>query len=285
MPETRAAAYNRLKQLAATDLKSPAVGQTLFEMAEEGWTFLSSKCRSLRMKSHVPQKQYVAFAYEERVSRPINSGLYIRSKPALALAEHFIKSPTALSASKATRAAYTVALSVLATNDLLEIGRKASATFFEVLIGHMVATAIGVNPRTKVPMPENPNVLLPTDYVFDMGADEPKLHLPIKTSTRERIVQAWVHQLVLERIFGTNVYRGMLVVIGETKRNTRTDAVVEICIPGQLKLFQSRIAKLDRIYYLDPPAPYLGLSKAKPVPVHVRPFREFFTEVKTLTAF
>ncbi len=285
MPETRAAAYKRLKRLAAADLKSVVVGQTLFAMAEEGWGFLWKNCKPLRMTSHVPGKEYLAFAYEGRVSRPINSRLYLHSSLALPLAEQFIKSPTGLSSKKATRAAYTVALSVLAANDVLEVGRKASATFFEVLVGHMVATAIGINPHTKVKMPENPKVLLPTDYVFDMGPDEPKLHLPIKTSTRERIVQVWVHQLVLERIFGSNVYRGMLVVIGETKRDTRTDAVVEICIPGQLKLFQSRIAKLDRIYYLDPPGPYLALLKAKPVPVDVRPFGDFFAEVKSLTAF
>ena len=237
------------------------------------------------MTSHVPRKEYLAFGCEARVSRPINAGLFVKSNSALFLAEHFVKSPRALSAEEATRAAYIAAVSVLAANDVIGVGRKASATFFEVLIGHMVATAIGVNPHKKVPMPENPKVLLPTDYVFDMGAGEPKLHLPIKTSTRERIVQAWVHQLILEKIFGSNVYRGMLVVIGETKRDTRTDAVVEICIPGQLKLFQSRIAKLDRVYYLDPPETYVALSKAKPVPVTVRPFNEFFAEVKSLTAF
>ena len=81
------------------------------------------------------------------------------------------------------------------------------------------------------------------------------------------------------------MYRGMLVVIAETKRSVKTDAVVEICIPGQLKLFQSRIAKLDRVYYLDPPARYVALSKAKPTPVNVRPFGHFFAELKNLTAF
>src|SRR5207249_4963627 len=139
--------------------------------------------------------------------------------------------------------------------------------------------------HTKVRMPEDAKTMPPTDYVFDLGSDSPKIHLPIKTSTRERVVQAWVHQLVLERIFGANAYRGMLVVVGETKRDTKTNAVIEICIPGQLKLFQSRLVRLDRIYYLDPPAPYLALAAAKPTPVDVRPFGDFFSEVKKLTAF
>lgn len=285
MSEELAAGYKKLKKVAATDLKSSEVGHILFAMAQQGWSFLWTKCKPLQMTSNVPGKQYLAFAYQGRVSRPINAGLYVRNTSALPLAERFIQEPTMLSALKATNAAYTIALSVIAANDVLDVGRKASATFFEVLVGHMVATAIGVNPHTKVKMPENAKVFLPTDYVFDMGPNEPKLHLPVKTSTRERVVQAWVHQLVLERIFGANVYRGMLVVIAETKRNTKTDAVVEICIPGQLKLFQSRIVKMDRVYYLDPPAAYLALAKAKPTPVDVRPFGDFFSEIKSLTAF
>ncbi|MBV9157785.1 MAG: hypothetical protein JO097_16085 [Acidobacteriaceae bacterium] len=276
--------YKKLKALGAADLKSVAVGQTLLAMMQQGWDFLWNECRARTMRSDVAGKEYIAFAHGERVSRPINSRLYANAPSALALAEQFVKSPTSLAATEATGAAYTIALSVLAANDVHGVGRKASANFFEVLIGHMVAAAIGVNPRTKVKMPEDPKVLLPTDYVFDIGPNAPKIHLPIKTSTRERAVQAWVHQLVLERIFGADVYRGMLVVIGETKRDTRTDAVIEICIPNQLRLFQSRIVKLDRLYYLDPPAPYLALSTARPTPVDVRPFGDFFAELKRLIA-
>lgn len=180
------------------------------------------------------------------------------------------------------RATYTIAYSVFAANDVHKVGRKASATFFENLIGHIVARCIRFPPRTKVRMPET-GADLPTDFVFDPGERSRKLHLPIKTSTRERIVQAWVHQLLLARIFGDGVYRGVLVVGSETKRDTRTGEVIEICIPGQLQLFQSRVTELTRIYYLDPPRPYLELANAFPR-VDVKPFGEALAELPQLLA-
>jgi hypothetical protein len=287
VPEELAKSYKRLKKSASSDLKGSEVAATLLGMAQEGWRILWTQCRLRELISNVPNKGYIAFERDGIVSRPINSGIYVADRSALnlELAKQFIHDPTSLSADQATTAAYAIALSVLAANDITGVGRKASATFFEVLVGHMVSTAIGVNPHTKLKMPENPKVVLPTDYIFDLGPERPKIHLPIKTSTRERVVQAWVHQLVLERIFGANVYRGMLVVIAETKRNAKTNGVVEICIPGQLTLFQSRIVKMDRVYYLDPPAVYLALANARPTPVVVQPFGNFFSEVKSLTAF
>jgi hypothetical protein len=179
-----------------------------------------------------------------------------------------------------TRSAYTIAYSIFAANDVYEVGRKASATFFEILIGHMVARAVGVSPRKKVRIPES-GADLPTDYVFDPGRNSRKIHLPIKTSTRERAVQAWVHQLVLERIFGAGVYRGVLVVSAETKRDSRTGEVIEICVPKQLQMFQSRVAEISRIYYLDPPQVYLNLAAEFPR-VEVKSFGEAFGELREL---
>jgi hypothetical protein len=280
-----AALYPALKLAAARNLRGDAVANLLLAAVHDGWTRLHDECEPIELGSNIAGKSYLAFRNAEQISRPINRGLFNSEPAAMALIEQFVRAPTTLGAADGTRAAYTAALSVLASNDILGIGRKASATFFEILIGHMVAVAIGVNPSTKVSMPEDAETVLPTDYIFTIGAGRPKIHLPIKTSTRERAVQAWVHQLVLERIFGANVYKGILVVIGETKRDTRTNRVIEICIPGQLRLFQSRLVQLERVYYLDPPAPYLALATAIPTPVNVRPFGDFFNEVAGLTIF
>lgn len=73
----------------------------------------------------------------------------------------------------------------------------------------------------------------------------------------------------------------MLVVGTETKRDTRTGEVIEICIPGQLQLFQARVTELTRIYYLDPPRPYLDLARAFPR-VEVRSFGEALAELPHL---
>jgi hypothetical protein len=178
------------------------------------------------------------------------------------------------------RTTYSIAFSVLAAHDITEVGRKASATFFEILIGHIAARRLGRAPRKKVVIPES-GAFLPTDYVFDPGKGKRKIHLPIKTSTRERAVQAWVHQLVLERIFGADEYLGVLVVATETKRNAKTDEVIEICVPGQLQMFQSRVAKMTRVDYLDPPQAYLDLARAHPR-VDVRRFGEAWSEIEEL---
>ena len=178
------------------------------------------------------------------------------------------------------KAAYTIAYSVFAAHDVYSVGRKASATFFEILIGHIIGRALGVSPRRKVRVPES-GAELPTDYVFDPGPGSRKIHLPIKTSTRERAVQAWVHQLVLERIFGTGQYRGILVVAAETKQDSHTGEVIEICVPKQLQMFQSRVAEISRIYYLDPPQPYLALANEFPR-VEVRSFGGVFADLQEL---
>jgi hypothetical protein len=86
---------------------------------------------------------------------------------------------------------------------------------------------------------------------------------------------------VLERIFGAGVYRGVLVVSAETKRDSRTGEVIEICVPKQLQMFQSRVAEISRIYYLDPPQVYLNLAAEFPR-VEVKSFGEAFGELREL---
>lgn len=94
-------------------------------------------------------------------------------------------------------------------------------------------------------------------------------------------MQAWVHQLVLERIFGVGKYRGVLVVASETKRDTRTGEVIEICVPRQLQMFQARVAEISRIYYMDPPRVYLELSNDEPR-IDVRSFGEALSDLPRL---
>jgi len=230
-------------------------------------------------------KNYFSFRGEEQ-SRPVNMALYEDGAREFARLLRAFRSGFAGSTREdVVRTTYSVAYSVFAAHDVHDVGRKASATFFEILIGHIVARAIGISPRKKVRIPESPDedpAYLPTDYLFDPGPRSRKIHLPIKTSTRERAVQAWVHQLVLERIFSAGQYRGVLVVASETKRNSRTGEVIEICVPRQLQLFQGRLTEMSRVYYLDPPRVYLELANAYPTPVSVKPFGEALTELPQL---
>jgi hypothetical protein len=281
VPRQLAAQYARLKATPPNQLAGEGVATLLSEMALHARQILAATER-VRLFSPTTGKTYFSFRGAAQ-SRPINADLFADDEVELeqllaAFLNGFRESPP----EEIVRATYSLAFSVFAANDVHEVGRKASATFFENLIGHIVARCIGFPPRNKVRTPETGEEL-PTDYVFDPGERRRKLHLPIKISTRERIVQAWVHQLVLARIFGDGVYRGVLVVGTETKRDTRTGEVIEICIPAQLQLFQARVTEMTRVYYLDPPAAYLGLAEAFPR-VYVKSFGLALQELPELLA-
>jgi hypothetical protein len=270
--------YRELKTTAVDALGTATVASLISEMA------LRSR-QILQHTERVPLnsatgKNYFSFRGAAQ-SRPVNIALYQENGREFArLLRAFRAGLSRDEPDAAVRATYSIAYSVFAAHDVHDVGRKASATFFEILIGHIVSRAIGVPPRKKVRIPES-GADLPTDYIFDPGPHSRKIHLPIKTSTRERAVQAWVHQLVLERIFGAGQYRGVLVVASETKRDTRTGEVIEICVPRQLQLFQARVAEMSRVYYLDPPRVYLDLANVYPR-VEVRTFGQALSELPQL---
>lgn len=230
------------------------------------------------------EKRYFSFKLGQQ-SRPVNEALYADDNREFEqLLGAFRTGFNGNTPNEIVRSTYSIAYNVFAAHDVTEIGRKASATFFEILVGHIIARALGVPPRNQVLLPESPAdapTYLQTDFLFDPGIRSHKIHLPIKTSTRERAVQAWVHQLVLERIFSTGRYRGVLVVASETKRDIRTGRVIEICVPRQLQMFQARVTKMSRIYYLDPPRVYLDLANGDP-PLKVKSFGEALNELPQL---
>ena len=279
MPEQLSEQYKELKGLAARDLAGGAVARLISEMALHAREMLQQVER-VELNSRVVGKRYFSFRRNNQ-SRPVNQSLYVDDAGEFnRLLRAFRRGFRDSSDEDTVKSSYTITYSVFAAHDVYDVGRKASATFFEILIGHMVARSIGVSPRKKVRIPES-GADLPTDYVFDPGRNSRKVHLPIKTSTRERAVQAWVHQLVLDRIFGTGQYRGILVVAAETKRDSRTGEVIEICVPRQLQMFQSRVAEICRIYYLDPPQVYLALANDFPR-LEVRSFGGVFEDLRQL---
>ena len=168
--------------------------------------------------------------------------------------------------------------------DLLGIGnKKTPGTYFEILIGHLFAVAFGRNPRKRVEVLalEDQRSTLPTDYVFDLGPKQVKFHLPVKISTRERVIQVWAHQRILDGVYGEGRFRGILVALGETKLGLKKREVVEICLPDQWAVYQRFIARLYRVYYLDLPAKYAALATAFPN-IAVKTIGEFFAEKTAL---
>jgi hypothetical protein len=97
-------------------------------------------------------------------------------------------------------------------------------------------------------------------------------------STRERVVQAWAHQRILDGAYGDGAYKGIMVLFTETKLDSRSHEVVEICVPDQWLAYQSLLAKIDRIYYFDVPTRYQALTDAHPDLIQIKQFGEFFRE-------
>lgn len=280
MPKELNRQYEQLKAISLKDLGGGSAAALISDMALRSRQILG-RAKRVPLTSNTG-KNYFSFQGEEQ-SRPVNLGLYVDEEQEFErLLQAFRNGFEGSSPDHIVRTTYSIAFSIFGAHEIHGVGRKTSATFFEILIGHIVSRAIGVPPRKKVVIPES-GAFLPTDYVFDPGKNRRKLHLPIKTSTRERAVQAWVHQLVLERIFGSDEYLGVFVVGSETKRNTKSGAVIEICVPGQFQMFQSRVTKMTRVYYLDPPKPYLDLATAHPR-VDVRPFGEALADLPQLLA-
>ncbi len=132
-----------------------------------------------------------------------------------------------------TRIIYSVAVSFFCFIDLTKDGdQKTPGTFFEYLIGHLFAWRLGVNPKTRLPVLNlDMAATLPTDFIFDLGPNRAKFHLPIKVSTRERVIQVWAHQRVLNGVYGTGRFLGTPVILTETKTDKKKREVIEICLP------------------------------------------------------
>ncbi len=275
--------YRRIQKLTG-NIKSSEVSDVFTDIFSESTHFLNKFNRS-DLASKIPNKKYFVFDTGRKISRAINADIYLPAIGdwlALVHAIHNNDRPR-LSSEKINRAIYCLAISFCAAIDLTKSGdQKTPGTFFEYLIGHLFSARLGINPRTNLPVLNlDMNTTLPTDYVFDLGPNQAKFHLPIKTSTRERVIQVWAHQRVLDGVYGTGRFWGTPVILAETKTDSRKREVIEICLPEQWRIYQMHIAQLKRIYYLDVPAAYARLNEVFP-PLCVKPFGDFFGEVDIL---
>jgi hypothetical protein len=279
-------AYMRLQKIFAHDVRGDDNRELLTECVRASLRQLRNFKR-IELKSHVPNKAYFAFAGEKKISRAVNAALFVSDqkewdKFCNALANNKLEG---LSPESITKTIYSATISFCCFVDLIKDGdQKTPGTFFEYIIGHLFAWRLGVNPTNRLPVLNlDMDTTLPTDFVFNLGKDKPKFHLPIKTSTRERVIQVWAHQRVLDGVYGTGRFLGTPVILAETKTDQRKKEVIEICLPDQWRIYQMHIAQLKRIYYLDVPVSYDKLNAVFP-PLYVKPFGQFFFELDSLTA-
>jgi hypothetical protein len=244
----------------------------------------------LPLKSLVEGKRYFAFRHKDaraRISRPINEDLYVADARDLSRQLEKLEANPAmdwLPADQCNRFLYTLAMAFCAFNDVIsDQDKKTPGTYFEILVGHLLALTFGVLPRTRVEVLtiEDERSTLPTDFIFDLGPRQVKFHVPVTISTRERVVQVWAHQRMLNGVYGEGRFKGVLVALAETKLDLQKLEVVEICLPDQWAVYQRFVARMDRIYYLDLPLKYAALAKVFPY-IPVKTFGEFFQEKETL---
>jgi hypothetical protein len=235
------------------------------------------------LESEVKGKDYFAFSKGAKLSRPVRIGLWDLELARQNIQNFASGTYRSLPAKQLDKILYTLGMSFYCATDLQKQGdKKTPATFFELFVGNIFARELGVNPRKSVDVLNlDMKATLPTDFLFDLGARKCRIHLPVKLSTRERVVQVWAHQRVLDGVYGMGRFRGILVVGTETKAATETLKVTEICLPDQWSVYQMFISKLRRVYYLDVPARYAALGNVFPY-IQVKPLSAFFNEKSKL---
>jgi len=275
--------YETLKKLVGNNQHCSDEAIALIRDIHAHCIGMCAGCGVQELTSKVVGKEYFAYSNEKKISRAINKGLFENGTP---LIDPFFSATetndfSAISAEDITSACYNIAISFCAVIDLNKTGdQKTPGTFFEYLIGCLFARRLGITPTKRLDILNlDMEATLPTDFIFDLGKDKAKFHVPVKTSTRERVIQVWAHQRVLDGVYGTGRFLGTLACLTETKTDKKKLEVVEICLPVQWRLYQMYIAQLKRVYYLDKPQAYEALNDVFPQ-IHVSSFGEFFFEVE-----
>ena len=240
-------------------------------------------------------KNYVVFQLaggKKTYSRPVNIDLYnagITNTPTgLSLADTFWNNVKLQTIDRQNSHTITVALYSICMNycicaDLVNGVKDNSGKFFETLVGHLYSMHLNVEPTKQMNAVEldGESISVPTDFIFDLGANKPKFHVPAKTSTRERCVEVWAQQRILDGAFGVGRFICLLTCIGETNFKSADLSVQLTCVPNQWINYQLFISQIKRAYYLDVPGKYDELNNRFPK-INVKEFGDFFHESNAL---
>lgn len=186
-----------------------------------------------------------------------------------------------------TRYVYAAVQAVACCYDLWKPGsRKTPGTYFEMLawtllqvylpehhltkhvdLGALLHTG-GANEAagTDTESVEEERSNLSTDIVVRSNCNGLFAVVPLKITTRERIVQPFAHQRILETAYPGS-YRSFLCCISETQRDGKTRRTKQICVPGTIKLFQKFLSPMEGIYYGDEPYRYASLDLRRHIKV------------------
>jgi hypothetical protein len=274
-------AYKRCKQTCQEEISGQAASAALKQFVVTALRFLEKSCVRIGLVSRVEGKDYMAFRRKDApggISRPANVALFrLEADAVIQNWDNWVQG--GLIGNDLAAMSYTACLAPCLALELFDRqNKKGPATFFECVIGHVFARALHRDPRKSVTLNiEGMKARMTMDFIFHLS-EKRSLHLAVKMSTRERVVQAWAHQRILDAAYGLGAYTGMMVLFGETKLASKSLEVVEVCVPDQWLVYQSLLSHLERIYYFDIPQRYLTLTAQHPDLIQIKPFADFFTE-------
>ena len=164
------------------------------------------------------------------------------------------------------RILYAAAHYVACAFDMYTGNRASAGKFFEYLTGSFVLAlcraSLGALPTLKEPA----DYSVPVDVVVQSDAREDTLILATKITTRERIVQPFVHHLMVTKAHPGR-YKTLILCGSETNRLQRSPGLQETCVAGTIEAYRQTLGEVDGIYYLDLPKKYYEAEFAKAIDV------------------
>lgn len=247
-----------------------------------------------------PAVPYHVFGVANAVSRPVRPDIYLADPGDFAASyklfgDNLHAGPEGWGDAEirlANSVVYTSVMAVACCYDLWQRGsRKTPGTVFEILmasllqqmlpkaafskhiplaalLGEEEAAAEEVGAELEAPDDDGGPGSVSTDLVIKRTAESNTgIVIPLKITTRERIVQPFAHQRILDSAFGAGVFRSLLVCISETQLDDKTTSVKQVCVPGTVKLFQKYLAPMAGLYYCDVPQRYAAADMQRVIPV------------------
>lgn len=208
-------------------------------------------------------KKYYTYSNKYRHSRPVNYDFFIRDynlfyKEAIELIKQLEeKEYSNYFHERSLRVIYTAVMSIACCFDIWKPGsRKTPGTFFEVIMIALLRQQFPNYEFSKHFIDPANELNLSTDLVIKNGHNSGVV-IPLKITTRERIVQPYVHQRIINNLYGQGKYVSLLTCISENQLNSSNRTIKQICVPGTIKLYEQHISSLYAIYYCDPPQIYV----------------------------
>lgn len=259
---------------------------------------------------------YSVFSLAGSSSRPVRADLYLASSARfleehgqlLRMAQELEHPWTAEDYERANRVVYTAVMAFACCYDLWQrSSRKTPGTFFEVFMAgllqnifpealfskHIPLTEVindeGVDAREVNrnvpdvnPQENGEHISVSTDIVIGAQNRSGGVVIPLKITTRERIVQPFAQQRILDAAFGAGHFKSFIVCISETQLDEIKTAVNQICVPGTIKLFQRFLAPVAGLYYCDLPQRYAAPDVARII--CVKSVGHLFADIRTALA-